>query len=367
MVLSIGKSLYLQVYEAVSEKIKRGEYKPGELIPSQAELMAEYKASITTIRKALDQLCSDNLILKHQGKGNYVKQPTPEAKTKNIGFIVYNINHLFYSCILMGVEQFTEKAGYNVILSNSLGSQENELSILMRLYESKKVDGFLICPVEEAQHSKSLKYLTEKNIPHVIFPQVDTSGLNSDYVICDDFEGSVNGVSHLIESGYRRIAYLDIKSARSINLKNRLGGYKKALELKGIKFDKSLCINVDDVDEESGSAAADKLLEMKPRPDAVYAMGDRLGIGIIRRLKQRGIMPGRDIGVLGFDNLMYTDIPEISLTTLDQPKEKIGSTAADILIQRISGNVPDKNQIVIKPELIIRGSTCKTPKQEKGK
>ena len=200
------------------------------------------------------------------------------------------------------------------------------------------------------------KVLQRYNVPVVFFDRVSNE-IEASKVVVDDYHGAFDVVNHLIQSGYRRIAHLAGPKNLSIS-KFRLKGYKDALERGNLTFNDSLVVygGLDDTD---GIVGVQKLLNLEPLPDAVFAVNDPVATGAFVMIKEHGLKIPADIALAGFSNTNMTSLLDPPLTTVEQPSYEIGKTAAQLLMEQINSNdekfVPKFK--VIKTHLIVRGST----------
>jgi LacI family transcriptional regulator len=346
---------YEQLKKTLLIEIEKS-FRDGDRFFSQRDIMKRFGMSYATVNKALSLLEEDGLLMRQQGRGAFVrKRKTVSASA--LALMVYEINDPFFSHICKAFEAAAEAQGYHVVLCNTLGSLEKEEQYIRSLRRKNAVSGFAICPVDKHLSAEQYILLKASRVPTVVFPQVNAAATgNLSYVLCDDTAGARNGVRHLLENGYRRIAFVTPDDENDVPVGNRLTGYSEALEEYGLHFDKSLWLVMGGNLEDSGRAAAAKILAMEQRPDAIFTSNDYLGAGVIHELKANGLRPGIDIGVMGFDDLEVACYPEISLTTLRQPLEEIGRLLAEILIARCEGReVEDK--VTLSCELVARGSS----------
>ena len=160
-------------------------------------------------------------------------------------------------------------------------------------------------------------------------------------------------VEYLIGKGHREIAFIGGLKDISAN-QERLQGYKEALEFNEIEINENY-IASGDFKRESGHHTMKSLLQVRPRPTAVFAANDLLALGAIQAIKEQGLTIPSDVAVIGFDDIEFASLPEIQLTTVAQPKYDMGKLALLTLVDQIKGgdNTVSK-KIMLEPELIIR-------------
>ena len=170
---------------------------------------------------------------------NIVALSLRQSKTNTIGVIIPEIVHFFFSTIISGIEDVAYSAGYNVILAQSNESEAREMSDLKALFNSR-VDGLLMSVSRETSTYDHIEAILAKGMPIVFFDRVYNNPKLSK-VIVDDFAGAKEATLHLIRQGCRRIAHLEGPPNLEIS-KQRLEGYRQALEENGIPFSKELVV-----------------------------------------------------------------------------------------------------------------------------
>jgi DNA-binding LacI/PurR family transcriptional regulator len=164
-------------------------------------------------------------------------------------------------------------------------------------------------------------------------------------------------VRHLIERGHRVIGLITGPDGwHSVSERRR--GYVYEHEAAGLSVDQDLIEN-GDWSYESGYAAAASLLQRCPHLTALFAQNDQMAIGAISALRHRGRSVPDDIAVVGYDNIPVTQFYNPSLTTIHQPMQEVGKTAARLLIDEINHRSPGHQQVLLKPELVVRESSGK--------
>ncbi len=277
----------------------------------------------------------------------YRKLPNP---SRLIGAIVPNISSPFYSALIESIEKAASHHGFMVVLCNSDYNLEQEQRCLSVLAK-QNVDGILISPVEA--HSTWPR--AAQRIPVV---QVDrhSSEINSDLVKTDSYQGAHEGVKFLIRQGYRRIALINGPKSHSTG-RERLNGFLAALREAEIRPPEEY-IQLAEFRQEDGYQLALKLLDLDPRPDALFVANVDMTIGALKALHERKIdIPG-EVAIIGFDDFEFASILVPPLTTIEQPIQMLGVAAVDLLARRIARTAPP-NPVTVKlaPRIILRNST----------
>jgi LacI family transcriptional regulator len=217
----------------------------------------------------------------------------------------------------------------------------------------QRVDGMLV--VRTRRRDQRIAYLLRKNFPFVAFGRSD---LENDYpcLDVDGREGMRQITQHLIDLGYRRIAYINAPTDL-VFASHRLAGYKEALATNDIPFDKNLVV-AGALTERSGHEAATRLLARDPRPDAIAACNDLMAFGTISAARKLGLTVGRDLAVTGFDDVPLAAHAHPPLTTVRQPIYTIGRRICRMLVHILEDSRLEDRQVLLEPKLIIRASSA---------
>jgi DNA-binding LacI/PurR family transcriptional regulator len=273
---------------------------------------------------------------------------------KVIGVIIPEFTHFYFSSVLAGIEEEASARGYLIMVAQSGESYEREVRICQSFYENK-VCGIIVSQAKDTHRYDHFERLMEAGVPLVFYDRICT-GVNASRVVVDDYMGAFNAVTHLIETGCKRIAFYGSAPTLEIS-KNRFNGYKDALLKHGLKFDESItriCDNRADAE-----AITPELLEGEHVPDGFFAVNDDTAIGILYTAKRMGFRVPDDISICGFTNGQRAVACDPRLTTVEQRGVKVGEEAADILIDQVEGILPrDKaERRVVRTRLVVRGTT----------
>ena len=273
---------------------------------------------------------------------------------KVIGVIMPEFTHFYFSSVLAGIEEEASARGYLIMVAQSGESYEREVRICQSFYENK-VCGIIVSQAKNTHRYDHFERLMEAGVPLVFYDRICT-GVDASRVVVDDYMGAFNAVTHLIETGCKRIAFYGSAPTLEIS-KNRFNGYKDALLKHGLKFDESItriCDNRADAE-----AITPELLEGEHVPDGFFAVNDDTAIGILYTAKRMGFRVPDDISICGFTNGQRAVACDPMLTTVEQRGVKVGEEAADILIDQVEGILPrDKaERRVVRTRLVVRGTT----------
>lgn len=277
-------------------------------------------------------------------------------KTHTIGLVIPDIVNPFFPEIARGVEDVANEQGYTVFLCNTNWDLQKE-NVYLKALQEKRVDGIIIKPSSDLNHPDRTGHspLEGINLPVVIFSGQSSSGQHS-YIEIDNQRGGFIATNHLIESGYRRIAFIGGRESSHSN-SERLKGYQAALKSYDLPIIDELIVN-HDFYSESGFALMEQLLTLPTPPDAVFTGNDIIALGVLECLQMHRIRVPDDFGVVGFDNIIFSGYPQIQLTTISQPKYLMGKYAAEVLFNDINGKLAKEiRKTILEPELIIRKTT----------
>lgn len=333
-------------------------------LPTIKDIALELGVSISTVSRALRGQIDVNAetrkrVLELAEKLDY--QPNTAAlsllkkHTSTIGVLVPNLDY-FFSTAIKGIDEAALEAGYTVMVCQSNESYGKELINTKRLLESR-VDGFIISPSSDTKLTDHFKRIQDKGIPMVFFDR-DINGLKAPKILLDNFEGGYMATKHLIDKGYSKIAYLG-GPEKMLMSNQRFEGYKTALKEAGIKFN-SKFVEHGDFNQDFAYFNTEELLKFKNRPDAIFAMSDRLALGALLCIRKFGLRIPEDIGLIGFNNEPITTLLSPTVSTIDQPAFEMGKLATRMFIQMINNKDFSPENIILKPKLIERESTQKS-------
>ncbi len=273
---------------------------------------------------------------------------------KVIGVILPQFTHYYFSSILSGIEEAAFLRGYQLVVAQSNEDFEREVKICQSFIKLQ-VCGVIVSQAKHTTNADHFKELLIKGIPLVFFDRISTS-IDASRVVVDDYMGAFNAVTHLINTGCKRIAYYGTEVDLEIG-KNRYNGYCDALRKHGLMLDEALIRRCDNrVDAEVITPA---LMQLPNSPDAFFAVNDDTAIGILYACKRLGYKIPEDISICGFTNGERAIACDPMLTTVEQRGTKVGEEAANILMNKVEGVTPKEKveKRIIRTRLVLRGTT----------
>lgn len=327
-------------------------------------LAKELNLSVATVSKALRDSYeiskeTKQKVLALAEKLNYVPNPYASSlrkkSSKTIAVVLPEVADSFFSLAINGIESVAKEKGYHALLYLTHESYTREQTILNE-FKSGRVDGILLSVSAETSSGNHVKEVIAAGIPVVFFDRA-CEDVSTAKVITDDFESSYKATRHLVDQGCKKIAYLSVSSSLSIS-KNRMEGYRKALENSGIKFtDTDIVLCTDSFDE--NCLIIKNILKKKKRPDGIIASVEKLTPPVYLACKDLNLSIPRHVKLISFTNLQTSLILNPPLTTVTQPAFEIGKTAATILFKGIEKKNFDliRERVVLSSVLVKRLST----------
>lgn len=329
------------------------------------DIAKELEVSISTVSKALknsEEISRDTkdkvqaFAKLYNYKPNNIAVSLKNRRTKNIGVIIPDIVHYFFTTVIRGIEKFANAKGYNVLVCVSNESFDREV-INMELLANGPIDGFLMSLSSETQLKKDynhIKEVTDQGIPLVMFDRV-TPNIGCDKVLIDDQQGAYLAVKKFIETGKKRIAlittadYLSVAQARTL-------GYQKALEAHGIAVDTALILKMPSM-ELDPEALLEFLKGLKA--DAILCVNEIFALHAMRLAQQMGKRIPQDISFIGFTDGLLSKYAMPSLTAIAQHGELMGEQAVKMLIEKIEIEAQEEtyHTTILQPTLIERETT----------
>lgn len=281
-----------------------------------------------------------------------------KGKSGLIGVVVPGIHYSFFSTAIKGIEEQMTANGYNVIIVQSRDSFELERNQLQNLLRAQ-VEGIIVSIAMSTRDYTPFKEVAGR-VPVVLFDRTFSRSALSEVTI-NDFQGAVSAVEHLISMGYRRIAHIaGFSHVRPFA--KRIEGYKHALNKHGLRFRQEYIFECAPNSNE-GEFAMERLLKLKTPPDAIFAASDYLAYGAIQVAIKNGFKIPKDVGFVGFSNEDFSRQVTPALSTIEQYSERLGSIAANLLMDQLAaeqkgGNYAIRKEVV-DPKLIIRESSMR--------
>jgi len=274
-------------------------------------------------------------------------------KTKLLGLIIPSITNPILVRTVFAIEDRAHEQGFEVILAQTLNVTEREDSNILRLL-SRRIDGLLLWPVyRPSSEARSYQELFARGTPTVILGPTSPFCRQFVNVEGDDAGGSHAVTQHLIKLGHRRIAFL-AGPPLAPWAQERLEGYRRALRETDLEVDDHLIFHAGSTIED-GAKATEQMLQESCDATAIQAVTDLAAIGCADRFLREGAKIPSDLSVAGFGNILSAEFFRVPLTTVRQPKHRLGLAAMDLLLQLMRGEKPESKRL--PAEIVIRAST----------
>jgi len=357
-----GGPLYQQLRQQLFSRIRRGEFGPGDMLPSENQLCEEYGVSVTTARRALLELVKEGVVRRRMGVGTMV---SPRVRQLSLGFVSIDNLGGAWRGISAGMVELVGGIGElawrrNASFSMSGVDEEGVEECLRSVAEARAVDGVLLRTANDIR-AEHVDILDAAGIPCVVIKR-ELSGRPLNCVVSNDLLGSRQATAHLLDLGHRRIGFVCAKPLLTLT-QDRLRGYRDALAEAGAAYDADLVRMEPSFDEQTGRRAVRDLLEREERPTALFVASDRMAIGGYGAVSELGLRIPDDVALVGYDDIGPSAMLQPPLTTVRTAYHDFGRLAAQLLLDLIEGRLEAPQRVVIEPELIVRASTGGAPSQ----
>ncbi|WP_281071157.1 LacI family DNA-binding transcriptional regulator [Succinivibrio dextrinosolvens] len=256
----------------------------------------------------------------------------------------------FYEEVIEGIISSADSNGYYTLL-NYTRLDENNIEDFIKMVKVAKVKGIITL----SQVPSDLL-----NMINAVVPVVQCCEFNErstlPYVSIDDYMAAKNAVKYLIASGRKKIAFLN-GPKRFKYSRERLRGFLDALSDDDISIPDEWIMHVPHIEYQMADTLISRILSDDNKPDAVFAASDVLAAAVVNRAVYSDLKVPDDLMVIGFDNISLCQVVRPSLTSVHQPKHKLGFTACEMLHEKIKGKTLKVNEVLLSTELVIRGST----------
>jgi DNA-binding LacI/PurR family transcriptional regulator len=270
--------------------------------------------------------------------------------------VVLDFANPFFADVARGAENTIEEAGSMLVVCNSGEDPVRERHHL-ELLEEQRVQGLLITPVEDGQHPE-IERLIARGIPVVLVDR-GSGRPNRCSVAVDDVLGGRLAAEHLIAQGHRRIAYVGGPfSIRQVVERHR--GAAAALAERGVEQGLRVA-RTPSLSVAAGRKAAQELtgIPAAERPTAIFCANDLLALGVLQELTLRGLHVPGDVAIVGYDDIDFAAAAAVPLSSVRQPREQLGRTAAQLLLEEVNdGDRHRHRHVVFQPELVVRRSSA---------
>ncbi len=353
-----GVSKTSEIYNEMLRRLEKAAYGPGEFLPPERLLAAEFGVSRPTLRKALEPLVAAGMLVSQPGIGTRAAGPGQGEKSTGksrqvIGLLLPDITNRFYSELTESIEYCALHRGYQLLLCNSRHQQPLE-ELHIRQITSWPVSGVILAHDPQRPLPAATSLLEAAGIPYVVLFS-SPAEVVCDSVMVDDRSGVVQVMRYLLSLAHRNIAFC--RSVPGEEPHPREQEYLRIMAQNKLPVLAHFILNYESLADATCRSTLEHILGQVPRPTAFFGCNDHIALVIMKHLYAMGIKIPQEISVAGFDNLRLTEHLAIPLTTVDQPKQEMGRRAVELLLERIElGKDRAPRREVFYPHLIIRDS-----------
>jgi LacI family transcriptional regulator len=276
--------------------------------------------------------------------------------SRTLAYVMLDATNPFFTDVAQGVELAAESAGMIVFSCNSDNRPSREAEYLGRL-QAQRVQGILITPLDP--DSPSLAETVRLGTPLVL---VDRTSRRKDFcsVAVDDVLGGRLAVSHLLDQGHHRVAF--VGGPPSIGqVRDRLQGARDAMRAAGGRASDLVVIETDALTVAQGRDAGERVAGMAQdrRPTAAFCANDLLALGLLQQCVALGLHVPDDLAIVGYDDIDFAAAAVVPLTSVRQPRRELGRVAAELLVDEGSNPSHEHRQVLFTPELVARASSTR--------
>lgn len=292
-------------------------------------------AGVSSVREDLQQL-----VFAAVRELGYVRNETarslrPGQPSGLIGVVITNLEDPYFSMFAVGVEQAVAQSGRRVLLGNS-GADPSRERQLISDFIARKVDGLVVAPI--GRSSEHLQHDRLAGVPLVLAANL-VQGLDVDAVLIDDLDGAIRATLSLLDAGHTRVAFIDIDPAASVG-SQRLDGFRRAHQMRGIEVDPDLVIESDRQASEAGDLLQ-RLFDQDRPPTAIFAVNNRNALAVLREVGRRlreGVAPNELPELACFDGLELADLMPIPITLVEHSPRQLGLEVGALLVSRLNAD-----------------------------
>lgn len=270
-------------------------------------------------------------------------------RTNTIGMLVTNSTNPFFGEVVKGVERHCYQRGYNLILCNTEGDYARMRDSIETLMQ-KRVDGLiLMCPSLEGENIEVFDRYP--SIPVVVMDWGSVS-FESDKIQDNSFQGGYIATQHLLDSGHTQLGCIT-GPLNKYQAQMRFDGFKQALSDKGVGLNLAW-VEEGNFECEGGFEAFERLFAKGQLPSALFVCNDMMAMGAINAASKHGVRIPEDLSIIGYDDLHISKFMSPALTTIHQPKFRLGQAAVDAVLNKLQNQQSEHQVVQLEPKLVER-------------
>ncbi len=351
-------------YQAAKSLIKRmvlsGEVGQDQQLQPELDICRETNLSRTTVRKAIADLVDEGLLVRYRGRGTFVNIRRTPSQKKLLALLACQhpkVNGA-YNLVLRGAQEAAARLGYQLVLANSFNEIEAALESAMHLNELR-VAGTIVVPLQTDEPNYSttriIRALRQAGQQVVL---VDEYSSDDDIVsvASQNREAMRELTTHLIERGYRRIAFLT--STRTEVVAEREEGFRQAMQEHDLDIPHEYFLEVAGRNpSRQGIQEIDVFMAMRTPPEAIVCLHDLIALNAMARCAERGWKVPKDVAIVGFDDLPQAQSSTPPLTSVHQPLQEAGARALELLVEMLNGKTFKAHHERLPCRLVVRKSS----------
>ncbi len=326
--------------------------------PTLADVAREVGVSAKTVSRVLNEDGPASARTREQVLAAVAKlgfQPNLMARNirvggpdTTIGLVIPDLGNPFFGAVARSIEDAVRDRGLTLLMGSSADDADRERALTDK-FLARRVSILMVVPSVGADHSH-LKSHRTAGLP-VVFLDRPGVGLATDIVVSSNRAGAHDGVAHLIAHGHRRIGFVGDLPPKLYTRRERLAGYRSALQEADIPYDRSLVANAHD--QQGAETTTTQLLGLADPPTALFAGNNIMALGIVAELARSR---RKDVAVVAFDDVALAEALEPALTVVAQDAEELGRAAATTALTRLDGDRTRARTVTVPTRLIVRGS-----------
>ncbi len=333
--------------------------------PTMRRIAGELGVSVMTVSKVLNnhgdisEATRGRVLAKIEELGyqrNAVARSLTLRRSHTIGIVIPDLMHSFFVEIIAGIEPVASARGYGLLLCSS-GEDPAKERAELEMLRSRQVDGIVLASVHGSANEDLLRQLSSIGTAIVMIDRDDHQKVECHRVLTDDERVGVLATTHLLDLGCKAIAH--IGGPNITHAKRREKGWRDTLKARGVKSAPDWFVEGGFM-ESDGYRAMKRLLDVRPRIDAVFAANDPAAIGAMKAIWEAGMRVPEDIAVVGAGDIAHGDMLKVPLTTISWSRRDQGLNAAELLLNGLDSDDKDApRRIIIPPRLVVRESSRK--------
>jgi len=349
-----------QVFETLRREILSGKYRPGQKLPSEADLVKRFGASRITVGRAVQELRQRDLVERRAGSGTYLRATKAEGFT--FGLLIPDLGQTdIFEPMRHGMADHPQASEHALLWGNATwdaAQRDQQAWQLCQQYIARRVSGVFFAPLEripaaDETNRKIVAALEKARIPIVLLDRPYVPYPQSspyDLVGIDNRQAGYLGTEHLLKLGARRIAFLTWPNPPS-TIEARIAGYREALFMHEVPYSADFVHHLDLDDREGIRRAMERT-----QADAFLCANDRIAGNLMHTLAALGHRVPQDVRVVGIDDAPYASLLPVPLTTIRQPCREIGIAAMAVMLERIARPEMPPRDVLLRCDLVVRAS-----------